>query len=338
MKLSITISSLILLLSLLFPFKSFAQTLNNNSISLGFAPTAQYLHLKPGSKYNGEITAWNLSPQTRTFNILIRGFEQIENLPGTARVNTESEELRDPFSAASWIKVPYKKIFLIPNQYTKIPFEINVPTDSATGEFNAMVFIVSETPNVDLGPNSVSNSNLGSGPVLLVKVGDKVEEKAEIEYFKSEYDFYELPPVNFLTRYVNKSNTHIKPAGEIIIENFLGQEIATVPFNSNKQSLLRGASGNYKDEWTHKGIFTVNGKLSIGPLKARLITTYRSENPGYAPLNSTYTFWVLPYKHILVILLVVGIMYKVISNLTRKNEKKPSNKRDNSDFNYPTYA
>lgn len=170
--------------------------------------------------------------------------------------------------------------------------------------------------------NSTSTSNLGSGPVIFVKVGDKIVEQAEIEYFRSEKSFYELPPISFQTRYINKGNTHITPAGDIIIENFLGQEIDKVTFNSNRQSLLRGNAGNYTDEWHHQGVFLRNGKLAIGPLKARLITTYRSENPGHAPLSAVTTFWVLPWKHILAIVLIVGIIYRLISSLRKRNEQK----------------
>lgn len=312
-----------------------AQTLGNSSLSIGFAPIAQFLSLNPGEKYKGEVTVWNLSPSSSVYNIIVRGFKQIENYPGTARIHTPEEEERDVFSAASWISVPHERLNLISNQYYKIPFEIRVPQDNASGEFHAMIFLLSESAKADLGPNSISFSNLGAGPALFINVGKEIFEKAEIEYFKTDRKFYEKLPVSFITRYLNKGNTHITPAGDIVVYNFLGQEVDRIYFNENKQSLLRGNGANYTDEWEKDGIFFINGKLAIGPIKAQLVTTYLSTNPGYAPLSAQTSFWILPWKIILAILVFMGIMYRVIFRKRKKNEKKTA--PDPIYLNYPKY-
>lgn len=312
-----------------------AQILNDNSLAIGFAPTSTILKLQPGNTYKGEFTAWNLAPQARTYDLVVRGFKQIENFPGTARILTEQEEARDPFSASKWIKISQKSVNLKSNEYTKIQYEIQIPQDSASGEFHAMIFLVSKSPIVNLGPNSTSSSNLGSGPVFLINVGNQIIEKADIEYFRTNKSFYELPPVTFLTRYVNKGNTHVTPAGDIILENFLGQEIDKVTFNENRQSLIRGNAGNYADTWESKNIFFKNGKIAIGPIKARLITTYMSQNPGYAALSASTTFWVLPWKHILAIIIIAGIIYRLIFTLIKRNAKKTST--HNTSYDYPKF-
>ena len=323
------------LLAFFFVSPVHAQVLNNSSLSIGYAPTSQFLKLNPGDKYKGEINAWNLSPSTTKYNLMITGFTQIENYPGTAKPNTSEQEARDVYSAGSWIKIPFNSITLVSNQYNKIPFTITVPKDAANGEFHAIIFFQSQTANVNLGTASGSFTNLGVGPTLFISIGKDRIEKAEIEYFKTDKKFYELPPVTFLTRYLNKGNTHITPAGDIAIINFLGQEIDRITFNSDKQSLLRGTGGNYQDEWNHKEIFFRNGKIAIGPLKAELVTTYLSENPGYAPLSAMTSFWVLPWKYILAILAVAGIMYTIIFRIRKKNGKKgPKNSLYND---YPKY-
>lgn len=318
----ITILSIAIVSAFVFASPIYSQQLAKDSLSIGYAPTAEYLTLKPGEKYKGEVTVWNLSPTKRTYDVIVRGFKQVENYPGTARIHTEEEEARDVFSGAKWVKVPFKELTLVSNQYYTIPFEINVPKDNASGEFHAMIFLMSQTATAELGQASGSISNLGAGPAIFMKIGDEIIEKAELEYFRAEKPFYELPPVTFLSRYINKGNTHITPAGDIIISNFLKQEVDRISFNENGQSLMRGNAGNYEDEWKHDGIFFRNGKLSIGPLSAQLITTYLSENPGYAPLSASTSFWVLPWKHILAIIVIAGIMYKIIFRRKKKNEKK----------------
>ena len=82
------------------PLLSYAQI----ALSIGTAPTSETLEILPGEKRTGEIVVWNLSDKTTTYKILVRGFRQVENQPGTAIILTEEEDSRALYSASQWVK------------------------------------------------------------------------------------------------------------------------------------------------------------------------------------------------------------------------------------------
>lgn len=323
---------LLTILATILLYPKAANALGEASLSLGFSPTALYLNLNPGETYKGEVTFWNLAESTISFSVKVKGFKQIEDIPGTSRIHTDFEEANDPYSASKWVTVEKNSVELHPNEYFKLPYTITVPLDVAVGEFHTLIYLQSNTPdNPILG--SATLADLGSGPAILINTGDNVEEKAEVEYFKTEKSFYEYPPATFLTRYLNKGNTHITPAGDIILENFLGQEIDRIQFNPNKQSILRSNGATYSNLWENQAIFFKNGKLAIGPIKAKLVTTYRAKFPGFSPLSATTSFWVLPWKIILGVILAIAFLLYLKS---RKKEIKRSPQQPEVYYNNPS--
>ena len=303
--------------------------LSNSSLSIGYSPIAIYLTMKPGEKKQDELVFWNLAPLETKFYSYIKGFKQIQEIPGTSRILTDDEEVNAPYSASKWITVDKESLSLFPNEYTKLKYTITVPKDVASGEYNAQVFLLSESEKKALDVASSTFTELGAGPVFLIRVGEIIE-KAQIEYFRTDKPFYEYTPTVFETMYVNKGNSHIKPTGDIVISNFLGQEVDRIAFNQNMQGLLRGSNAIYRDRWQMDNPFTKNGKLSIGPLKATLYSTYRSDTPGFSALIASTSYWVLPWKIILAIIVIFTILMRVINKLINK-ENKVKKDEDNSE-------
>lgn len=318
----LVISLLTTLLSLnTLSSSSYAQ---ETSLSLGFSPTSVSLKLQPGESYSGQVAFWNLAPRTTTFDVNIAGFEQIEDYPGTSRILTDQEETNSPYSASKWFFVEQKTVEIRPNSQVSIPFTVTVPDDAASGEHHAMIFLLSRDDERGNAPGSQALTDLGSGPAILIHVGDELIETATLNSFTSDKEFYEKTPTLFLTNYENKGNTHITPAGDIVLYNFLGQEIDRISFNESRRSILRDQVGMYEDTWNTGNLFLTNGKISIGPIEAKLITTYRSVNPGFAPLSATTSFWILPWKHILAILVILFLLYNrtLGKKLAEKSKKR----------------
>lgn len=294
-------------------------------LSIGHAPTVQYLTLQPGETYEGEITFWNLSNIETDYNVTVRGFKQVENYPGTAIILTEQEDLKDPYSASSWITTDQEVVSLAPNQYVKLTYKIIVPEDVANGEHHAKIFLLSNPPEGNPFGRTQAISDLGAGPAILINIGDNIIEDAQLMSFTTDKKFYELPPVTFITRFGNLGNTHVTPKGDIIITNVFGQEIDRIIFNENNQSLIRGSTALYEDLWNHDSIFFHNKKLAIGPVHAKLLTSYKSVNPGFAPLSATITFWIIPWKHILAIIVVIFVLYQLVFRRFRNDDKQENN-------------
>lgn len=304
---------LILLLSVC---PSFAQT----DLSIGVAPTSKVLKMSPGETYSDEIVFWNLSQTGDTYKVFISGFEQIENQPGTAVILTPEDNAKALYSASKWFTVEKELLLLEPNKNTKLKYSITVPKDATKGEFNAEIFLISQNDYQQQG--TAAFTNLAAGTPFLIQIGDEFVENAELLRFTSDKKIYEKVNVKFLTNIKNIGDTHITPTGEIVIENIFRQEVARLPFNKNNQSLLRDTSGNYEDIWLQSSYLSPNNAIALGPLKAKLLVTYRSFQPGFAVLNAETTFWIIPWKIIIIITVTIllAIIVKTIrKKLARKN-------------------
>lgn len=304
---------LILLLSV---SPSFAQT----DLSIGVAPTSKVLKMTPGQVYTDEIVFWNLSQTGDTYKVFISGFEQIENQPGTAIILTPEDDSKALYSASKWFSVEKDILLLEPNKNTKLKYSITVPKDATKGEFNAEIFLISQNDYQQQG--TAAFTNLAAGTPFLIQIGDEFVENAELLRFTADKKTYEKINVKFLTHIKNIGDTHITPTGEIVIENIFRQEVARLPFNKNNQSLLRDTNGNYEDIWLQSSYLSPNNAIALGPLKAKLLVTYRSFQPGFAVLNSETTFWIIPWKIIIAITVVIllAIIVKTIrKNLAKKN-------------------
>jgi hypothetical protein len=313
------IGFLIAIFSVVFFFPFNRQTFAQTSLNLGTSPASEKLQLQPGGTHEGEIVVWNLSEETALYNIYVRGFRQIENQPGTAVMFTEEEEKRALYSAASWVTVDREQINLIPNRNEKIFYEINVPKNITKGEYTVIIAFISETEENLRG--TAAFTSLSSGTPILIKVGDEFVESAELLQFTTDKNFYETPTVRFQTRVNNLGDTHITPVGEIVLTNIFNQEVAKIPFNEGGQSILRDNSADYETPWDYGSFLSKDNKLILGPINAELIVMYRTFQPGFAPLNATTSFWILPWKYIMLLLLII-ITTVVVLRLRKKKKNQ----------------
>jgi len=301
-----------------FSFLFVAKTKAADSLSLGTAPTSEKLKLSPGQKYNGELVVWNLTNKAITYDVVVKGFRQIENQPGTAIMLTDTEEAKSLYTATNWTKASISEIDLVPNKNEKIYYEINVPKDATKGEYTVIVAFISQNQEKLTGTGATTTLTLGMP--ILIQIGDEFVENAELLRFATDKNFYEYPTLTFDTRIKNLGDTHITPVGEIVLTNIFKQEITRIAFNPNNQSILRDNTGNYETLWNLGTFLTKDKAIVLGPIKANLILTYRTFQPGFAPLTSEITFWIIPWRIILIALVVIIAIIVIIKVVRRKRK------------------
>lgn len=281
------------------------------TLSVGVSPTNEKLKMNPGDEDSGEIVFWNLSEDTTKYKVIVRGFNQVNNMPGTAIVMTEEEDKNALYSASSWFTLSASEIELVPNKNIKIQYTINVPADAAEGEYTAEIFLLSSSDNSN-EEGTFTNTVLGSGVPVLIQIGEDYVESAELLIFQTDKKIYEFPDVTFSTQIRNLGNMHISPVGEIAVTNIFGQEVARIKFNENNQSLLRETSGTYEDKWYDKSLLSEENEIMFGPMKATLVSTYRTVSPGFSPLTAETTFWIIPWKIILGLAVAIALIILII--------------------------
>ena len=315
-----TIYLLILSISLLSMF--FVTSTHAKSLSIGTAPTFEKLQLEPGETYEDNFTVWNLQTSTTTYYVKVSSFRQIQNQPGSAIFLSEKEDAKNPYSASSWVDVEEEVLELIPNRNITVGYTITVPEELAPGDYNAEIYFSSEEP--EQGQETATYSILSSGIPILITIGDDYAESAEILDFYSTKKIYEKPNfTTLITRIQNLGDTHITPKGDIVLTNIFKQEVGRIQFNENNQSILRGSSGEYVSNWELEKYIN-EGKIALGPITAEAVILYRRNNPGFAVLSATTSFWIIPWKLIILIVTVIIVTY-VVLKLTKKKNTISSN-------------
>jgi hypothetical protein len=312
------------LLSLCFSTNTYAK-----SLSIGTAPTYEMFQLEPGEIYNDNFTVWNLETSATTYYVKVSSFRQIQNQPGSAIYLTEEEDSNNPYSASSWVSVEENILELIPNKNITVNYTITVPQELAPGEYSAEIYFVSEEA---IKQNETTSYNLlSSGIPILITIGDDYAESAEILDFYSTKKVYEKPNfTTLITRIQNLGDTHITPKGDIVLTNMFNQEVGRIAFNDTNQSILRDNTGTYESNWD-LDTYINDGTIAIGPITAETIILYRRTNPGFSVLDATTTFWIIPWKLIILILTVIIVVY-VAFTIKRKKQKKSIN---SNGYHYP---
>ncbi len=307
------------------------QKANSSSLSLGYGPVSQELHINPGQTFTDKITVWNLAESEIEYFITIRGFKQIEDYPGTATLLSEEEDLNSKTSASSWFLFESESVVIPPQHNFELNYAIQVPEDVLSGEYYAQVFFYTDQQPANQQAVQTIN-NLGGGPTFLIKTGDEFLEEMEILEFKSLQKIYESPDIAFSTSIANTGNTHLKPKGVIVLTNMFGQELGSVNFNSTGQAIMRDTLATYISQWGSNYLLTDEGKLAVGPITAELTINYKSDTPGYYPMTAETTFWIIQWKLALAILGAIIVL--VWARKATKKDKK-TEQRENSPINEP---
>ena len=312
------------LLILLFP-----NQISAKSLSIGTAPTYEKFQLEPGQIYEDNFTVWNLETSTTIYYVKVSSFRQIQNQPGSAIFLTEEEDSKNPYSASNWVSVEKDTLELIPNRNVTVNYTITVPEELAPGEYSAEIYFLSE--DAQKQQETATYSILSSGIPILITIGDDYAESAEILDFYSAKKVYEKPNfTTLITRIQNLGDTHITPKGDIVLTNLFNQEVGRIPFNDMDQSILRDNTGTYESNW-NLDKYINDGKIAIGPITAETIILYRRNNPGFSVLDATTTFWIIPWKLIILILTVIIVIYVIFLLKNRKQKKNI----DNNGYHYP---
>jgi hypothetical protein len=237
-------------------------------------------------------------------------------------------------------------------------FEIKVPENATAGGHYAGI-IQSLKPKDELP--ELEGSGMVITPesaclIILNVEGDVTREARSEEFYvtdpfkkeKKPMKLFEYPPVMFVSRVKNVGNTHIKPQGNIFL--YRGdKKIADFPINENEGNVLKDSVRRFEiDQWgndafiTREPVKNEDGKIvendegnqktkikinwmgltkfAIGKYEARLALVYDGEE-GKQVVRDSVTFWIIPWKLILLLVLVI-VVYVSIKLDQRKKRKK----------------
>lgn len=220
----------------------------------------------------------------------------------------ETEATR--YSLKYWVQgVP--DLRLAPQELKTATITIAVPKNAEPGGHYGVIRFTGIAPEM-VGTGVALSASVGT--LILLKVSGNITDKLSIAQFTSTQNgknstFFEHGPVGFTIRVKNEGTVHEKVGGTITITDALGKKIETINVNEKGGNVLPGSIRKFDETMTKKNLF--------GSYTAKLFLTYT----GGQVLNSTITFWVLPWKIIAVVIIVIILIFFLLRFALRKYNK-----------------
>ena len=285
-----------------------------NDFVLG--PGKVELFMKPGERVKKEIYVTNRSGKDMTFKVEIEDFRGSRDLD---EVTVLLGDEKGPYSLKDYIHPEILNFSLKHGERMILPVEVAIPNNAEPGGLYGSV-IITDTTNITKEQKTEkervkSQTTLISrlSALFFVRVAGDVAEDGSLKSFKTDKNFYEQSPINFEIQYENNGSIHENAYGLIEINNFLGkkvEEIRVDPFFAMPDS-IRKRSVEFNRKWL------------IGRYSATL-----KLNRGYQDIidEKTVTFWVIPWKLILLLILVIAFIIWLMKKISSKFEIRKKRK------------
>ncbi len=257
------------------------------------SPAKLEVKLDPGDTSKQEITVTNRQDRSMDFSVSIEDFTGSEN-PAQAVVLLGSE--RGPYSLRDFLKPEIETFTLKPKEEIRFSVQVSIPEDATPGGRYGTV-LISSAPSHTNGSGSVTISRLGA--LFFVRVNGDAKEEGLLSDFHMSGDkkFFTQGPFPFEIFFKNTGNVHLVPYGIISVKNILGQEVGSLQI---EPYFALPSAVRYRQ-------VTWNKDFLLGRYTATLAL-----NRGYGDIvdRKTVTFWVLPWK---ILLLGLGAVFLLVS-------------------------
>lgn len=301
-------------------------------INMSLTPIFINLTTEPGQTVNSSVKIRNNSNFTEYLHIRVAKFTAEA---GGERLTIVDMAPEDQFN--KWISFDQNQFVLGPLDTKTIHFTINVPKSAALGYYYALVFerLEENIPEIKSETYVVGAPVL---PVLLDVHSPLAKREVQLVDVKTDKLFYEYLPVEFEVKVKNSGNIHVVPDGNIFIDWGGSKDIAILNVNTSKSNVLPQTTRVYTASWSdgmivreeqrdeqgeflrdkkgNKIIKTVThfdkaDRFRFGRYIAHVLLIYDNGQRD-VPIEATVSFWVIPWKILLVSLVV---LYFVIVGL-----------------------
>lgn len=300
------LSSLALVFAIALPAQAVtttnSQPANAPAQALEIAPPIINLTGDPGQTINTEITLRDVSTSSLRVTTELNDFTA-NGEDGTPKILLDQKD-PTPYSIIKWVS-PIPSLTLEPKQLKKVPVTIKIPANASPGGYYGVIRFSGTPPDIDTSGVSLSAS-LGTLVMLRVK-GDAKQQLETLDFQTTGTDgkassLFEGIPLNFVERLKNTGNVYEQPTGRILISDIFGKPVAVVNVNLEQRNILPGTTRKFTQTLDKSGL---GDRFLFGFYKATLTLDYGNKQT----LSSSLSFWVIPYK------LIIGIIIALIALL-----------------------
>jgi hypothetical protein len=280
-----------------------------NAVSLSVSPAIFEMNARPGQTWESKLRIINNNPFELTVYAETVNFRPAGE-DGSPRFIPIVESDADS-TLAEWIAVPNTALVIQAEQTLEIPIQIKLPDDTPPGGHYAAVLVGTRPPEDRRDATRVETSQIVSSLIFL-RVAGEIVESGSIRSFRAVDNVVEKPQVDFELRFENNGNVHLRPEGEIRIYNMWGQERGVIPVNQTTLfgNILRESIRTFRFSWEGEW-----SPADIGRYTAEATLVYGEDGRKFT--DSVATFWIIPWRILLGIVLTLVTIAVVIAWLVK---------------------
>lgn len=299
------------------PFDAFAAASSTDNFGVLVTPSPLVATVDPGTQTQLTLKVYDSSTGPESLQI---GTQSFEFNSKTGRVNLNDPQ---PATIKPWIHFSAPTFTLQAGQWLSETISLDMPKDAGFSYSFAVVI----SPH---GQQNVSSGRVLKGSLAvfaLINVNRPgATRNLGVDDFSTTKHIYEYLPATIDVRFRNIGNTIVQPYGNIFVGRSANAKkpIATLPVNADEEYILPGTERTVSATWTggfasYQTTQTSTGnstqhltidwsKLSqfrIGKYDAELVAVYN--NGTYdVPIEAETSFWVIPWRAILVLIIVIA--------------------------------
>ena len=314
------------------------------------SPISVDLTIKPGQSQSTTLAVQNDSSVPETITVKLDKFAANGNF-GMASISNPTKT--DP--SVSWVHFSQTSFVAQPGVWNNITMSVSVPNYASLGYYYAVLFI----PKSSQTSPTVNNQIKGANAIFVLLDTNSTNEAKQLSLtsFSSVSGLYQFLPATFNILAKNIGNIHLVPQGDVYISRTLnGKVIDTLDINSGLGNILPFSSRQFSVSWTDglpsfevkkiagQALTKKNGqtvqqlrwnfseplsKIRFGKYYAHLVLVYNNGNHD-VPINAYLTFWVIPWKLILIVLAAIAaviVFWKSIKSVIRQLISKNKNRK-----------
>lgn len=324
-------------------FLSNFYTCNAAGLNLVISPLPISLIANPNSTVSAQLKIKNGGTENETLHVGLMKFNAY-NDDGQPRL-LDREKGDDYFD---WISFSDDDFTLLPGEWKTITATINIPSTAAFGYYYAVTF--SRKEESFIGNQSTKIEGAVSVLILLNVNSPNAISDIEVTEFQADKKVYEFLPAKFSIKLKNKGNIHIAPRGNIFIDQGKKTDLAILDINEVSGNILPDSNRVFDTSWLDgfpiyteqiendkvktdkkgknvlglKWDFNKISKIRFGKYSAHMLLVYDNGTKDI-PIEATTSFWVIPWR-------IIGILVVILSLITVGiwNIFKPLFKKNNS--------
>jgi hypothetical protein len=316
----------------ILPSMAAAQT-PTEGISLQVSPLPIELTAKPGTSVNTDLRVRNAGTQDE--KLQVRLLKVSADDAGNVHLSNPSSS--DEFT--QWVHFSRTVFDAPPGQWQTINMSVDVPKTAAFGYYFAVEYLRAEAEQTQPG-KAVARGAVATF-ILLNADAPGAKRQAGIVSFSADRKSYEFLPAAFTVKVRSSGNVHVAPHGNIFIMHG-SRQVGSIQVNAALGNVLPGSSRYFQAAWSDgfpvyvaqyngdapvldkkgqpvrslKWDFSKANHLRFGHYTAHLVMIYDNGTRD-VPMDAYVSFWVVPWRVIGFVILIIATPALLVYLLTR---------------------